>query len=176
MNKRKLILFLLMFLLFILEGTLVPWLVPSAWQSRIAPHLVYVVILYFSVYENRHTGLILGLVFGMLHDIVFYGALIGTYSFAMGLSGYLLGLLSRNQRAPLPLMMIIVLLGSLLLDSILFGTYSLFELIHQPYTWALKSNIIPNVFVQFVFALAIYVPLRRQLEIITRRRSPEENA
>ena len=94
----------------------------------------------------------------------------------MGLSGYLLGLLSRNQRAPLPLMMIIVLLGSLLLDSILFGTYSLFELIHQPYTWALKNNIIPNVFVQFVFALAIYVPLRRQLEIITRRRSPEENA
>ncbi|GJM79272.1 hypothetical protein HMSSN139_17680 [Paenibacillus sp. HMSSN-139] len=71
MNKRKLILYLLMFLLFILEGTLVPWLVPSAWQSRIAPHLVYVVILYFSVYENRHSGLILGLVFGILHDIVF---------------------------------------------------------------------------------------------------------
>lgn len=73
MNKRKLILILLLFLLFILEGTLVPWLIPTAWQTRIAPHLVYVVILYFSVYENRHTGLILGLVFGMLHDIVFMG-------------------------------------------------------------------------------------------------------
>ncbi|MGG6313514.1 rod shape-determining protein MreD [Paenibacillus macerans] len=176
MKKRKYILILLLFVLFILEGTIVPWLVPEAWQTRITPHLVYVVILYFSVYENRHTGLILGLVFGLLHDIVFYGALIGAYSFAMGLSCYLLGLLSRSQRAPLPLMMIIVLIGSLLLDSILFGTYSLFELTHQPYTWALKNHIIPNVFVQFVFALAIYVPLRRQLEIMTRRRSPEENA
>ncbi|WP_082672950.1 rod shape-determining protein MreD [Paenibacillus senegalimassiliensis] len=176
MSKRKMLLLLLVFVLFILEGTLIPWLVPGAWQTRITPHLVYVVILYFSVYEHRHTGLVLGLTFGILHDIVFYGALIGTYSFAMGLSGYLLGLLSRSQRAPLPLMMIIVLLGSLLLDSILFGTYSLFELTHQPYTWALTNHIIPNVFVQFIFALAIYVPLRRQLEIITRRRSPDEAA
>ncbi|MFD1178669.1 rod shape-determining protein MreD [Paenibacillus puldeungensis] len=176
MRNRKFILILLLFLLFILEGTIVPWLIPGSWQTRIVPHLVFIGILYFSIYDNRHTGLLLGLCFGLLHDVVFYGALIGAYSFAMGLTGYLMGLLSRNQRAPLPLMMIIVLIGSLLLDSILFGTYSLFELTHEPYTWALSNHIIPNVFVQFIFALIIYVPLRRQLEMLTKRRAPEENA
>ncbi|MNJ51488.1 hypothetical protein D3C77_467950 [compost metagenome] len=73
-------------------------------------------------------------------------------------------------------MMIVVMIGSLLLDSILFGTYSLFELTHQPYTWALMNHIIPNVFVHFVFALAIYVPLRRQLELITKRRTSNTQA
>lgn len=174
MKKRKYILILLLFLLFIVEGTIVPWLVPDAWQTRIVPHLVYVAILFFTVYESRHTGLILGLCFGLLQDVVFYGAMIGPYSFAMGLCGYLFGLLSKTRQAPLPLMMIIVFIGSLLLDSILFGTYSLFGLVHEPYSWALMNHIIPNMFVQFIFALIVYVPLRRQLEIITKRRSAED--
>lgn len=176
MRKRKYILILLLFLLFIVEGTIVPWLIPPSWETRIVPHLVYIAILFFSVYENRHTGLVLGLCFGLLQDVVYYGSMIGAYSFAMGFSCYLLGLLSKTRQAPLPLMMIIVLTGSILLDSILFGTYSLFGLVHEPYAWALMNHIIPNVFVQFVFALIIYVPLRRQLEIITKRRSVEDKA
>ncbi|MMZ65272.1 hypothetical protein D1872_276690 [compost metagenome] len=94
----------------------------------------------------------------------------------MGLSCYLMGLVFRVRQAPLPLMMIVVMLGSMLLDSILFGTYRLFELNHLPYSWALLNHIIPNLFVQFIFALIIYVPLRRELEITARRRSPEEKA
>ncbi|MNC22113.1 Rod shape-determining protein MreD [compost metagenome] len=176
MRKRKYILILLLLLLFIVEGTIVPWLVPGSWQTRVFPHLVYVAILFISIYDNRHRGLVLGLCFGLLQDVVYYGALIGAYSFAMGLSCYLMGLIFRVRQAPLPLMMIVVMVGSMLLDSILFGTYRLFELTHQPYTWALMNHIIPNLFVQFIFALIIYVPLRRELEITTRRRSPEEKA
>ncbi len=175
-NKRKYILILLLFVLFILEGTIVPWLIPGPWHARIVPHLVYICLLFVSVYDHRHAGMVMGLIFGLLHDVVYYGALIGAYSFAMGLSCYLMGLLSRSQRAPMPLMMIIVIFGSLLFDSILFGTYSLFELTHRPYTWALQNHIIPNLFVQFLFALAIYVPLRKQLELMAKRRSPEEKA
>ncbi|WP_019638285.1 rod shape-determining protein MreD [Paenibacillus fonticola] len=171
MRKRKYVLILLLFLLFIIEGTVVPWIIPDSWQMRIVPHLAYVAILFVTVYDNRHSGLVLGLIFGLLQDVVFYGAMIGAYSFAMGLSSYLLGLVFRSPRAPLPLMMIVVVIGSLLLDSILFGTYSLFELTHEPYTWALVNYIFPTVFVNFAFALAIYVPLRRQLELITKQRS-----
>ncbi|GIO87136.1 hypothetical protein J25TS5_40680 [Paenibacillus faecis] len=176
MNKRRTILILLLFVLFILEGTVLPWFIPEAWETRINPHLVYIAILFFSIYEDRHTGLILGLCFGLLHDVVFYGAMVGTYSFAMGLCGYLIGLLSRSKQTPLPLMLIFVITGSLLFDSIIFGTYSLFGVVHEPYSWAVMHHIIPNVFVQFLFALLIYVPLRKQLEIITKRRSPEEKA
>lgn len=176
MRKRKTILILLLFVLFIVEGTIVPWLIPYSWQTRLFPHLVFVVIMYFSMFENRHTGLVLGLIFGLMHDIVFYGAIIGPYSFAMGFTGYLVGLPSRSRPIPLPMVLILIIFGSLLLDSTIFGIYSLFELTHQAYSWALVNHIIPNMFVQFVFALALYVPLRRQLEILTKRRSPEQKS
>ena len=35
----------------------------------------------------------------MLHDIVYYGEMIGTYSFAMGVSAYLVGLVFKSPRA-----------------------------------------------------------------------------
>jgi rod shape-determining protein MreD len=167
---------LLLFVLFIVEGTIVPWLIPGSWQTRLFPHLVFVCIMFFSIYENRYSGLILGLLFGLLHDVVFYGALIGAYSFAMGFTGYLVGVPSKSRPIPLPMMLICIISGSLLLDSTLFGIYSLFELTHQSYSWALVNHIIPNLFVQFVFALIIYVPLRRQLEIIMKRRSPDKKS
>lgn len=174
-QRRKHILLLLLFLLFIAEGTIVPWLIPGGLQGRIAPHLVYVVILFTTVYYDRHTALILGFTFGMLHDIVFYGALIGTYSLAMGCSCYILGLIFRSYRAPMPLMLIVTLIGSLLFDSIVYGVYLVFEVTHLPYSWALSNHIIPTMFLHFVFALMIYVPLRRQLEIIAKRRSIDDN-
>ncbi|MGG0823906.1 rod shape-determining protein MreD [Paenibacillus turicensis] len=174
-QRRKYILLLLLFLLFIIEGTIIPWLIPGFLQNRIAPHLVYVVILFVTVYYDRHTALILGFSFGMLHDIVYYGALIGTYSLAMGCSCYILGLIFRSHRAPMPLMLIVTLLGSLLFDSIVYGVYLVFEITHLPFSWALSNHIIPTMFFHFAFALMIYVPLRRQLEIIAKRRSLDEN-
>lgn len=171
---RRSLLLLLLFILFIMEGSIVPFFVPADWQTRIFPHLAYVVILFIAVYDHRHSALVVGIVFGLLHDIVYYGSLIGPYSFAMGLTSYLLGRSVWSKRASLPLMMLIIVVGSLLLDSIIFGTYRLFELHHMSYDWALTNHIIPNTIVQFIFALIIYVPIRRQLEKLRRRPSPEE--
>ncbi|MEK3731409.1 MULTISPECIES: rod shape-determining protein MreD [Paenibacillus] len=166
--KRKQVLFLLLFLLFILQGTVFFWLTPSSWQLQIYPNFVFVAILFVSVYYHRHTGLVLGLIFGMIHDVIYYGEMIGTYSFAMGVSAYIMGLLFQMPRAPLPIMMTVVLLGSLLFDSTLFGIYKVFSLSQSSYDWALLHHMLPNLLVHFVFALIIYVPLRKQLEIIAK--------
>ncbi|MGG1876249.1 rod shape-determining protein MreD [Paenibacillus cisolokensis] len=166
--KRKQVLFLLLFLLFILQGTVFFWLTPSSWQLQIYPNFIFVAILFVSVYYHRHTGLVLGLIFGMIHDVIYYGEMIGTYSFAMGVSAYIMGLLFQMPRAPLPIMMTVVLLGSLLFDSTLFGIYKVFSLSQSSYDWALLHHMLPNLLVHFVFALIIYVPLRKQLEIIAK--------
>ncbi|CAM3083969.1 rod shape-determining protein MreD [Paenibacillus sediminis] len=170
MAMRRNILVALLFILFIIEGTIIPWLVPDAWQTRIVPHLVYIVILFVAVYGHRHTALVLGLIFGMIHDVVFYGQIIGTYSFAMGLSSYLMGLIFQAPRAPLPVMMTVVLLGSLLFDGILHALYTLFHLTDESFDFAFVDHMLPNLVIHFVFALVIYVPLRRQLEMLYRRR------
>lgn len=71
----------------------------------------------------------------------------------------------------MPIMVSVVLLGSLLNDTMLFFLYKLFQLNHVTFDWALIEYMIPNLFVHFVFALIIYVPLRKQLEKIGKPRS-----
>ncbi len=176
MNMRRSVLVLLLFLLFIVQGTILPWLIPDVWQMRIIPNLVLIVILFVTVYHHRHTALILGLSFGMLHDIVFYGRIIGAHSFTMGLTAYLLGLLFQIPRAPLPLMMTVILLGSLLGDSMLFGIYSVFNLNQEPYSWALMNHMLPTMLFHFAIGLILYIPLRRQLELLKKEASKEETA
>lgn len=176
MNMRRSVLVLLLFLLFILEGTILPWMIPDVWQMRIIPNLVFIVILFVTVYHHRHTALVLGLSFGMLHDVIFYGRIIGAHSFTMGLSAYLLGLLFQVPRAPLPLMMTVVLLGSLIGDSMLFGIYRVFNLNQEPYSWALLNHMLPTMLFHFAIGLILYIPLRRQLELLKKETSKEETA
>ncbi|NJJ41675.1 rod shape-determining protein MreD [Paenibacillus apii] len=176
MRARRSVLVLLLFLLFILQGAVLPWLIPDSWEMRIVPDLVFIVILFAAIYHHRHTALLLGLSFGMLHDIVFYGRIIGAHSFAMGVSAYLIGLIFQVPRAPLPLMMTILLLGSWLEDSILFGIYSIFKLNREPYNWALMNYMLPTMLVHFALGLLLYIPVRRQLEKLKNETRKEENA
>ncbi|MDF9844004.1 MULTISPECIES: rod shape-determining protein MreD [unclassified Paenibacillus] len=176
MRMRRSVLILLLFLLFIVQGTIVPWLLPDVWEMRVIPNLVFIVILFVTVYHHRHTALILGLSFGMLHDVVFYGRILGAHSFAMGLSAYLIGLVFQLPRAPLPLMMTVVLLGSLLEDSILFGIYSVFNLNREPYNWSLLNHMLPTMLFHFAVGLLLYIPVRRQLELLKKETQKEESA
>ncbi|KAA9000406.1 rod shape-determining protein MreD [Paenibacillus spiritus] len=175
MSGRKSVCILLLFLLFILEGTLLPWLIPDVWEPRIAADLVFVVLLFVTVYHHRHTALILGLAFGMLHDLVFYGRMLGAHSLAVGVSAYLIGLIFQMPRAPLPVMMTIVLLGTWLKDSLLFGIYRVFKLNSQPYDWALLHHILPTMLFHFAVGLLLYIPVRKELEKLGRYVRKEEN-
>lgn len=176
MMVRKQVLVLLLFLLFILQGAIVPWLLPSSWQNVIMPNLVFIVLLFVSVYHHRHTALVLGIIFGLLHDVVYYGDMIGTYSLVMGFSTYIMGFIFRAPRAPMPLMMTVVILGSLLFDSMIFAIYRVFSLTQVSYDWNLLHHVLPDLVVHFVFGLIIYVPLRKQLEKIARREKKEKAA
>lgn len=80
MRAHRSVLVLLLFLLFILQGAVLPWLIPNSWEMRIVPNLVFIVLLFITVYHHRHMALMLGLSFGMLHDIIFYGRIIGAHS------------------------------------------------------------------------------------------------
>lgn len=176
MMVRKQVLLLLLVFLFILEGTIVPWILPGPWQNILMPNLVFIVLLFVSIYHNRHTALVLGVIFGMLHDVVFYGEMIGTYSLVMGFSTYIMGFIFRVPRAPMPLMMTVVILGSLLFDSMLFAIYRVFSLTQVSYDWNLLHHILPDLVIHFVFGLIIYVPLRKQLEKIASRVRKEKAA
>jgi len=153
-----------MVLLFLIEHSVMPWVIPEAWIGRIVPHFVFVFVLYAALYRSRHTALLLGMAFGIVQDIVFYGHLLGVHCFSMGICGYLTGLLLENRRAPLMMALSVIGMGSLLYDGITFLIYRAFQLTSLLYADALMVYMMPSLFLQLGFALAVYVPARRWFE------------
>ncbi|MCQ4088171.1 rod shape-determining protein MreD [Saccharibacillus sp. JS10] len=175
MTWRKQILVLLLFVLFLIEGSVLPWFLPKAWIPHLMPNLVFVCVLFVAVYRHRYAGMVLGAVFGMLHDVVYYGAMLGPYSFTMGFTAYVLGLIFQLPKAPLPVMLTVVMLGSFILDNMLFGIYTVFNFNEQTYDWALIQYMIPDLLFRLTFALIIYVPIRRQFDKMPLRVKKKDN-
>jgi rod shape-determining protein MreD len=155
---------LLMLLLFVLEGTIMPWIIPAGYGARIVPHFVLVAIIFTALYTDRHRALLLGVSFGFLQDIVYFGHLLGVHSFIMGLLGYFIGLLLDRRKATLLMAISVIGFACILYDSVIFFIYRVFRITGETYAWALLNHILPSLFLQLAFALACYVPARRMLE------------
>ncbi|UUZ84401.1 rod shape-determining protein MreD [Paenibacillus sp. P26] len=163
MHKR---LWLLLTVLFLLESTVLPWLIPVAWQTRIlvTPHFVLVIVLFIGLYMNRHTSLLYGLIFGMLNDIIHYSPMLGPIAFSMGLTGYMAGLMSGRVYSSIMVSMLVIALGNLGYEAIIFGLYRLFRITHLDFQWVFLHQMLPSMLINLLFALAVYVPLRKLFE------------
>jgi rod shape-determining protein MreD len=155
---------LLTMLLIVIESSVVPWLVPSPWTDRLLPHLSFIMTLLVAGFAGRHRAFLFGLGFGLLQDMLFYGHLIGPYGFGMGLIGYLAGLLSENRTSTtLGFFMWVVMIGSVMLDSIVFFIYKLFRLTDLQYGYVFYWQVAPTALLELLIALLLYVPFRRFL-------------
>ena len=161
-------------LLFMLETTIVPWLIPESLHGRIAPHFVFVAALYAGMYAGRHPAFFIGFIFGLLQDIVFYGHMLGVHTLLMGSIAYLTGLLLEGKRAPMLAALAVVALGCFLYDAAAYGIYRVFRVTHEPFEFVLMHSIAPSLFLQTGFALAAYVPARRLLEAKVKKDVDEE--
>ena len=164
----------LMLLVFVLEGALMPWLIPSGFGDRIIPHFVFVFVMYAALYGNRHQALLLGAGFGLLQDIVYYGHLIGAHAFLMGLIGYFTGVLFAARKATLMMAVAVVGLACLLYDTTLLYIYKVFKISNADYAWALLHHILPSLFLQLVFMLLCYIPLRKMFQSTQRTQTEDE--
>ncbi|MCU6793422.1 MULTISPECIES: rod shape-determining protein MreD [Paenibacillus] len=159
-------LWLILLALFILEGTILQWIIPSVWQSKIyvAPHFIVVIVIYIGLYVNRHTALVYGLIFGLLQDFIYYSPMLGPISFAMGLTGYLAGLMHRRLHSNIIVSMLVMALGNLFFDSIIYGLYRLFQINHLDLQWVFFHQMLPSMLINLLFALMVYVPVRKLFE------------
>lgn len=153
-----------MLLFFLVEGTLFYWLLPDNLVGRIVPHFTLAFVLFAALYRGRHSALLLGLSFGLLQDLAFYGRIIGVHSFSMGLVGYMTGLMLERKRSTLMMALSMIGLSTLVYDTVVYFIYRVFRLTSQPFEWALSHHIIPSLFMQLLFALVLYVPARRWFE------------
>lgn len=165
---------LLMFLLFIMEGAVMPWIIPAGLGHRIIPHFVFVIVIFSGLYSRRHLALLLGVSFGMLQDVVYFGHLLGINAFIMGLMGYFTGVLLEHRRSTLMMAISIIGFACLLYDSVIYFIYRVFRIANESYAWALIDHILPSLFLQLAFALACYVPARKLFEGQTKVKSEKD--
>ncbi|MDR6884952.1 rod shape-determining protein MreD [Bacillus sp. 3255] len=160
------LLWLILLGLFVLQGTIMVWLIPSSWQAsvHVTPHFTLVFIMFIGLFHHRHSALIYGLIFGLLNDFNYYGAMLGVYSFGMGLTGYLAGLAQRRQPNLIFYNLLITGVGLLVFELINYGINRLFKLIDIDLQFALTHYMLPSVLFNLLFALICYVPIRKLLE------------
>lgn len=169
--------FIGLFVLFLLEGTIMDWIIPPAWQSSVlvAPHLVLTGVVFATLFKNRYHGLSYGLGFGFLQDFMYYGHALGVYSFSMGLVGYALGYLFRSSSRGIVVCLLAATLGSFAYDSLVYGIYRLFlGVVHVGYEWTFLHQILPSMLFNALIALLLYMPARKWLEDADADREPEE--
>jgi rod shape-determining protein MreD len=162
-----------MFLFFVIESTLVPWLIPSSLAGRLYPHFTFVFVLYIALYGTRHKALMLGLLFGLLQDVVFYGNLLGLHSFAMGLIGYVTGLLAEKRKVTMMSALFTITLCCIVYEIIIFAVYRVFWFTRESFGYAMVNHMMLSTFLQLGFALAVYVPARRWVQSAIPVRQPE---
>ncbi len=173
MNHKKL--WLILSVLFLLEGTLLPWLVPVAWQTKIQvdPHFVLVIVLFIGLYINRHMALVYGLIFGMLYDFIYHSPMLGPISFGMGLAGYLAGMLQGRIYSSIVISMVVIGLGNLFYDTAIYGLFRLFRVTHTNLEWVFLHQMLPSMLINLLFALAVYVPIRKLFENLPVKQTEE---
>src|SRR5690606_8350967 len=140
--KKRYIGFILLFF-FLLEGTLFYWILPIEWQTKLmlVPHLTTVAVLLISILRHRHLGLMLGLAFGLLHDIVYEGPMIGAHGFSMAFVAYLAGAVARRVKLNIALTFFIISLSIVFYDFIVFSLYPLFRVTHITYGVMLTQHL-----------------------------------
>ncbi|TMV52919.1 rod shape-determining protein MreD [Paenibacillus mesophilus] len=174
---RRYRIFLGLFILFLLEGTIFSWIIPPVWQSTVlvAPHLVLAGVIFIAIYRSRYQGLVYGLAFGLLQDFIYYGHALGVYSFSMGLVGYLVGLAFRPSSRGIFISLLAAMLGFFAYDSLVYGIYRVFlGVVHIGYEWTFLNQILPSMLFNALIALLIYMPARKWLEDADADREPEE--
>jgi rod shape-determining protein MreD len=158
-------------------GLTLLWIIPDVWQMQVAvaPHFTLIVIFFISLFLNRHWGLAYGLIFGLLHDIVYYGPMVGPYCFTMGLVGYVVGLMPMRSTGSIVSSMLAIIFGSLLFEGSLYGIYLVFQITHVGLQWIFLHQMLPSILINLLFALLIYVPIRKLLEQVNLTQDHQED-
>ncbi|MNW10469.1 hypothetical protein D3C71_2076970 [compost metagenome] len=64
--------------------------------------------------------------------------------------------------------------GHLFYDLVLYGINRLFRVTNVPFEWVFLHQMLPSMLINLLFALAIYVPVRRMFESLPGKPAEKE--
>jgi rod shape-determining protein MreD len=152
-----------LFVFFLVETAIVPWVLPHGWLDFISLRFVLVGVFFIGLFLNRYFALVLGLIFGLIIDMTQYVYMFGLYTSMFGLAGYLCGLSARRHALHFTPAIVAIASGLFLFETTLYLIYTFYDRIDMSYLYALIRNILPTVIVNTGFAAFIYRPAERIL-------------
>jgi rod shape-determining protein MreD len=161
---RAVKLFLVLFVFFILQGTVMQVFSPQWFGLNfvVVPHFVLIAAVMIGLFYDRTQAVWYGLTFGFLDDII-YSNILGVYAFCIPLTAYLLSYLAKIFHLYLIIVFFIALIGVTLLEFEVYGMYGLIgKITMNPLDFA-NLRILPTLVVNGVFLLIVFYPLRRML-------------
>lgn len=149
------------FILFIIEGTIMQLVAPERWGMDVLmiPRFVVVLLILSALFLGRLQGMILGIVFGLMYDIV-YGSVIGIYAFSMGFVGYFSGLTFRIFQQNIVLILIIVAAFLVVHEFMIYSIFYLIGFVDLSVNTFFIERIIPTLVLNMIFALLVSYPVR----------------
>ncbi|MFM1652355.1 rod shape-determining protein MreD [Brevibacillus sp. B_LB10_24] len=172
----RFVLTLTILILFLLEGTVLQLISPTAWGLSVVtvPRFALVSIIMVALFLGRREGLLYGMCFGFLQDVL-YGQVIGVYTLSMMVAGYFAGLvllLFHRSFAVVVATAAVILFGH---EWLLYSLFRLFSGTAVDVQWMLTERILPSVGLNLVFALLIYVPMAKTCEAVLARKDRQHD-
>jgi rod shape-determining protein MreD len=159
---NRILLPLLILFIFISESTFVVLIeLPFTNDSQvIIPRFVMLSIVYITAYYSQKSGLIYGMVFGLLHDIV-YTEILGIYLFAYPLFAYLISKALKALQGNMLVVLFLSLLAVTLLEFYSYGIQMLIGYSNLSFYDFTNLRLLPTLAANSVGAIVLIYPMSR---------------
>ncbi|WP_026671467.1 rod shape-determining protein MreD [Alkalihalobacterium bogoriense] len=152
----------LVFLFFILEGTVFQVFSPERYGASfvLIPRLVLISTVIIGAFRGRVSGVCYGLIFGLLYDIV-YTEILGVYMFSMGLIGYICSLPYKLVQQSFFLLACIIMVAVSIQEYYLYGMYTMLGVAYISPDQFFYERFLPTFIFNIVISIIIIVPLQK---------------
>jgi len=136
------------------------------------PRFLLVFVIFITVYLNRTQGMLFGLIFGFLHDVV-YIEVIGIYLFSYAFLAYLV---SKAMKVLHKHVLIVIFLSTLAIAILEFYVYGINYAIgatEMPLYDFTTKRLLTTLGLNFIFALLFIFPLKSFLTKLKKAESED---
>ena len=172
---RRFILPLILFTLFIIEGTIMQVFAPDRYGQDflVIPRFAFIIVVFISIFWGRTTGTVYALILGVMEDVI-YTQLLGVYAFSMALVVYLLAFSYKIFKTNVLLLMITAIVATIFLDYLVYGIYSIIGITDFFHDRFFYVRLLPSIVVNLVFVIIFVYPMRKLLQFLQKKEDIEE--
>lgn len=128
--------------------------------SDMVSRLIVICIVLFSFYVDRKDMILFGILFGLLYDSYYVGIL-GPYTSLFPIIIYLSDKIRKILNPNLLVLVMIVIIHLSLIETLLFGFYSVIDLTTTDISTFLANRLGPTLLLNSIFLLVLYYPLKK---------------